>query len=177
MFFNDAIWQRALDVSKPRATRMRMIAEMLVSMDLTNPDPRCKQRIVALMSLGDPWISESPTKAKITLGELTKAMKRQRPPLRSSTRPHLADFPKDVETACDMLAGFGGRVYGKEGFPNANPPYSSAEIDAAVRATVLRWSNKAVRENAPRQSSTTSTLMIRPPPAVPTIKIGQNGGT
>jgi hypothetical protein len=149
LFWSDQMWSHTLEDAKPRLTRIASIVAFLMSMDLTNPDPKCKQRIVAMLGLGDEWIRSNPTNAKIVLSELTDALKKARPPLSSTTRPHLTIYPKDPASACIAIDGFGFRVYGHDSEPTAMPPYTTADIDDLCRKTVLRWTNKSVRMDAP----------------------------
>ena len=59
LFFTDGLWAQALDQTKSRSQRMDDVAAFLMKMDLTNPNPACKQRLVAILGLADPWIKAS----------------------------------------------------------------------------------------------------------------------
>jgi len=167
LFWSDQMWSHTLEDSKPRTVRIASIVAFVVAMDLTNPDPKCKQRIVAMMGLGDEWIRDNPTNAKVVLGELTDALKQARPPLCSLARPHLVEYPKDPAAACIAIEGFAFRVYGHKSEPTAQPPYTSTDIDDLCRKTVLRWTNKSVRMDAPRSAASASgaCLPLARPPA------------
>ena len=153
VFFTDDLWTKALDVSKTRTVRMTEIASFMIRMDFTNPDPKVKQRLVAILSLTDGWIRDNQTNAKVALGELTDVLNKHRPPKGVSQRPHLVDYPVDPTTACDAIDGFSDRVYGRGDGPSCNPPFSSTDIDDVVRNSVLRWSNKSVRGDAPKHGA------------------------
>ena len=90
---------------------------------------------------------------KSHLGELTDVLTKHRPPKGVSQRPHLVDYPVDPTTACDAIDGFSDRVYGRGDGPSCNPPFSSTDIDDVVRNSVLRWSNKSVRGDAPKHGA------------------------
>ena len=132
VFWSDQMWDQTLDDRKPRHARIRFIVDTLISMDLTAPDERCKQRLVAMLSLGDAWIREDAKNAKQTQDELTKALRKHRPPTRLLRRPHFVNFPASAFDACELLEGFEERVYGPNGHPSDEPPYDSKDIDAAV---------------------------------------------
>ena len=153
VFFTDALWEQALDVSKARTVRMTEIVSFLIRMDFTNPDPKVKQRIVAILSLTDGWIRDNQTNAKVALGELTDVLNKHRPPKGASPRAHLVDYPVGPTEACDAIDGFADRVYGRSDGPSSNPPYSCTDIDDVVRNSVLRWSNKQVRDDAPKHGA------------------------
>ena len=80
IFLSDRHWESILDPAKPRQRRMHDLGQILMSMDLSNPNPACKQRCVAMLSLGDSWIQQSPTNAKVALDEFTVALQKIRPP-------------------------------------------------------------------------------------------------
>ena len=147
-FWTDNLWTNSHDTTTDRKRRLETIAVFLCTMDLTNPDPACKQRICAMVGLGDPWVRASATNAKVCLDDLGTALKKIRPPARLVTRPHIVLFPRDPAAACEVIDGFLERVYPDEG-PSESPPFSTADIDALMRDTVLRWSNKNVRGDAP----------------------------
>lgn len=148
-FWTDDLWAITLDGGKPRRQRLDAISDHLVLMDLTNPDPACKSRIVAMMGLGDPWISESSANAKTVLVELGESLKRARPPPSSAARPHVKSFPANPAAACAEIDGFAERVYGESGQPSDAPQFTSRDIDAAHRGACLRWNHKSVRDAAP----------------------------
>jgi hypothetical protein len=152
-FFTDDLWAKALDVSKTRIARMTDIVSFMFRMDFTNPDPKVKQRLVAILSLTDGWIRDNQTNAKVALGELTDVLNKHRPPKGASQRPHLVDYPVDPTSACDAIDGFAERVYGRSDGPSNIPPYSCNDIDDVVRNSVLRWSNKQVRDDAPKHGA------------------------
>ena len=80
LYFTDGLWARALDQGKSRSQRMDDVACFLMKMDLTNPNPACKQRLVAILGLADPWIKASATNAKTAYADLTDALSKARPP-------------------------------------------------------------------------------------------------
>jgi hypothetical protein len=146
------------------------IADFFMLMDLTNPDPRLTNRIVAMLGLGDAWICASPVNAKVVLDEFTDALKRSRLPPRSMLREHIVDFPANPSDACDAIAGFAMRVYGGSGAPSDCPPYTTADIDRVSRSTILRWSHKQARNHQPtatgRDATLSSRLAMSHPPVV-----------
>ena len=158
LFFTDGLWAQALDQTKSRSQRMDDVAAFLMKMDLTNPNPACKQRLVAILGLADPWIKASAVNAKTAYTDLSDALSKARPPPKSRVRPHLVSYPLDPSSACDVIENFAERVYGDGEGPSDNPPYTSDDIEKNVRESVLRWSNKAVREDAPLQRQQTTVL-------------------
>jgi hypothetical protein len=147
-FFTDRLWELSSDTSKPRSVRIQSIVEFSVSMDLTNPNPQCKQRIVAILGLTDGWIVDNATNAKVVLQEVTDAFSKYRPHPRARLRAHVVEFPMNPSDACAAIDDFAERVYGAD-VPSADPPYTTADIDNNARGTILRWSSKAVRHNNP----------------------------
>ncbi len=64
------MWDHILDQRQPRCTRMAYLANVCCNMDLANPDPRCKQRLVSILGLTDEWIQTNPGNAKQCMEEL-----------------------------------------------------------------------------------------------------------
>ena len=157
VFWSDAMWERTMDPNAPRSRRISDVVSFLMSMDLTNPDPQCKQRIVAMLALGDSWIQANPTNAKVALDELSAALKKFRPAQTTDSRPHLREFPKTPADAINVIDGFVERVYGEGGTPSVDPPFSTADIDTYVRTFVLRWTHKNVRSDAAPHSGAASS--------------------
>ena len=148
VFWTDAMWEKTLN--SPRHKRIAEVVEFLIAMDLTHPDPKCKQRLVAMMGLNDSWISDNPTNAKSTMADLGECLKKARPPA-ASARPHIVNFPHDAAAACEVIEDFAERVYpGADNGPSLEPLYSSQDIDIALQGAVLRWSHRNVRDSAPR---------------------------
>jgi hypothetical protein len=180
LFWTDALWEVSLDHKIPRPKRWASIAHFLVSMDLTNPCPKVKQRIIAMCSLGDPWIAQSSANAKTALDEFTRVLAKIRPPAKDCPRAHLTTYPADPVEASAAIEGFADRVYGPSGSPADAPPRSSQDIDNMARDSVLRWTNKSVRSEA-RSSNFATTLRVpssaqfRPPSSahsgVPTLSL------
>ena len=67
--WSDTLWALTLENKKPRLNRLHGSCKCLMAMDLTNPDPKMKQRIVAMLALGDAWICATQTNAKVVLDE------------------------------------------------------------------------------------------------------------
>lgn len=111
-FFTARLWEDAMDVSMDRKARMARIVDFYMKMDLTNPDPKLKARSVAIMSLGDPWISASTVNAKIALDDFTDVLTKLRTPKAlSHPRAHLTSFPPNPALASESIDGFAARVY------------------------------------------------------------------
>ena len=182
LFWTDALWEVSLDHKIPRPKRWASIAHFLVSMDLTNPCPKVKQRIIAMCSLGDPWIAQSSANAKTALDEFTRVLAKIRPPAKDCPRAHLTSYPADPVEASAAIEGFADRVYGPSGSPADAPPRSSQDIDNMARDSVLRWASKSVRSEA-RRSNFAATLRVpssaqfRPPfsahSGVPTLSLDE----
>lgn len=181
VFWSNQMWEHTLDATKVRADRMKYVVSVLISMDLNLPDPLCKQRLISMMGLGDAWIAESSTNAKKALDELTLCLQKHRPGPRALQRPHVVPYPLTPGAACEVIEGFADRVYGPDGGPSDEPIYTTKDIDTAVESTVLRWSNKAVRGDAPQGSASAALggrpqlqLSFRAPP--PNLNICRDGG-
>ena len=94
LFFSDSMWQRVHDISNQRPSRIKAASDILISMDLTHPCPQTKQRVIAMLARGDPWIQLCATNAQTALDELTEQLRRDRPPPKSQHRPAaLGGFP------------------------------------------------------------------------------------
>ena len=182
LFWTDKLWADVLDINTSRDVRYTRLTTFLFAMDLTNPDPKLKQRLIAMMGLGDPWIRASATNARTALGELTTALTKLRPPKGATQRSHLTDYPRDPAKACEVIEGFATRVYkGEDDQPSLNPPYSSTDIDGIVRDTVLRWNHKSVRGDAPvgalaHTRQPTLPLMAPRPPSMRPFTLNLGGG-
>ena len=70
VFFTADLWTQAIDVSKVRTERMTDIVSFRIRMDFTNPDPKVKQRLVAILSLTDGWVRDNQTNAKVAFGRV-----------------------------------------------------------------------------------------------------------
>ena len=84
---------------------------------------------------------------------LTDVLNKHRPPKGTSQRAHLVDYPLGPAEACDAIDAFTDRVYGRNDGPSSSPPHSCKDIDDVVRNSVLRWSNKQVRDDAPKHGA------------------------
>ena len=162
-FWTDELWDITLDKSATRIKRLGAVAEFLMSIGLTNPDPATKQRIVSMLALGDEWIASDPANAKVVYGELGTALDRVRPPRAAMSRPHLRDFPNTPSDACAAIDGFADRVYGESGHASNSPPKTAADIDKIQRDHALRWTKKSVRDAAPATAATVRRATTVPP--------------
>jgi hypothetical protein len=168
VFFSNEMWERMLTTTQPRSRRIAEMANIIISMDLTHPNVACKQRLVAILALGDDWIQASADNAKQCLDELTETLRKARPPLSGATRPHMIDFPKTPADAVMAIEGFAERVYSGDNVPSEDPPYNTADIDTLSRGVAKRWTHKSVRASAPRPglpaaSSGEQQLAVRAP--------------
>ena len=102
---------------------------------------------------------------KRLLGDFTEVLRKRRTPKAECTRAHIVDYPRTPEIACSVIDGFAERVYGSDE-PDPDPPFSTADIDEAVKAMVLRWNNKSVRDHAPIATAGGASLMRRVPTVV-----------
>jgi hypothetical protein len=161
-FWTDELWASTLDKSATRPKRLEAVCEFLVNMDLANPDPATKQRIVSMLALGDEWIASDPANAKVVYGELGAALDRERPPRAAMSLPHVRGFPNTPSDACAAIDDFAERVHGESGQPSNSPPKTAADIDTMQRDQVLRWTKKSVRDAAPTTTATLKRAMTAP---------------
>ena len=160
LFLSDTMWDHILDQRQPRCTRMAYLANVCCNMDLTNPDPRCKQRLVSILGLTDEWIQANPENAKQCMEELGVELRKARPSPRAAERPHIVEYPRNPEIAIAMIDGFAARVYPNGDGPSIDPRYTSAQISDISRNTVLRWSHTNVRAHAPGRAQSLGTMHL-----------------
>ena len=141
-YLSDAHWAAILDPSKHREERYIAASNMFEAIKMPCPSPRVKQRMIAILASGDPWMQhkENAKKALDSLGRVIRS-RRGKP---NPEEPHVLWFPDDPSDMDGKFPGYMESVYA-EGPPSIEPPMTSDDINALLDGRCLRGTHKSVR--------------------------------
>jgi hypothetical protein len=144
-YLTDTDFSNILDTARTRGQRYEACGNILTRIKMPCPDPRVKQRLIAIMSSHDEWM-QNPINAKTALDALTAQIKDLRvPSTRSGAHEHVVCFDDDPANMEAHIPGYMESVYSGEA-PSVEPPITTEGINEILAGRCLRKTHKSVRD-------------------------------